>query len=68
MPDRDATIADALELIALNQNALGAAIEEISRWVLERGSQNVQANVLSALQTLDINAEGIANAIELLRR
>ncbi|RBH54306.1 MULTISPECIES: hypothetical protein [Pseudomonas] len=68
MPDRDATIADALELIALNQNALGAAIEEISRWVLERGSQNVHVNVLSALQTIDINAEGIANAIKLLRR
>jgi len=68
MPDRDATIADALELIALNQNALGAAVEEISRWILERGSQNVHANVLSALQTIDINAEGIANAIKLLRR
>lgn len=68
MPDHNATVADALELIALNQIALGAALEEISRWILERGSQNVQANVLSALHMIDINANGIASVIESLRR
>lgn len=63
-----ATTADALELIVLNQNALAAAVEELSRWIHERGSATVHENVMGALQTLDTNAVGILNSIELLRR
>ncbi|WP_454867061.1 hypothetical protein [Pseudomonas lini] len=68
MTDHNATIADVLELIAFNQIALRAGIEELAKWVLERGSKDIHTNVLTALQILDTNAEGIANAIDLLRR
>jgi hypothetical protein len=64
----DTTIADALELITLNQIALRAGIEELAKWVLERGSKDVHTNVLTALQVLDLNAEGIDRAIVVLRR
>lgn len=64
----DITIADALELIALNQIALRAGIEELAKWVLERGSKDIHNNVLTAVQTLDANAEGIGNAIRVLRQ
>nr|WP_323828282.1 hypothetical protein [Pseudomonas sichuanensis] len=61
------TTADALELLHLNQIAIRAAIEEISTWVRQRGSTNVHDNVMTALQTLDINSRAIGSAIELLR-
>ena len=68
MTTQNETIADVLELIALNQIALRAGIEELAKWVLERGSKNIHTNVLTALQTLDTNAEGIDRAIKALRR
>lgn len=68
MTTQNETIADVLELIALNQSALRAGIEELAKWVLERGSKNIHTNVLTALQTLDTNAEGIDRAIKALRR
>ncbi|WP_454834747.1 hypothetical protein [Pseudomonas lini] len=68
MTTQNETIADVLELIALNQIALRAGIEELAKWVLERGSKDIHTNILTALQMLDTNAEGIDNAIDLLRR
>ncbi|MHC5198089.1 hypothetical protein ACYSUW_30520 [Pseudomonas frederiksbergensis] len=68
MTTQNETIADVLELIALNQIALRAGIEELAKWVLERGSKDIHTNVLTALQTLDTNAEGIESAIRMLRR
>ncbi|MGG7647933.1 hypothetical protein ACQ4OB_07870 [Pseudomonas sp. ES4] len=68
MTDHNATIADVLELIALNQIALRAGIEELAKWVLERGSKDIHTNVLTALQTLDTNAEGIDSVLRMLRR
>ncbi|AJG12013.1 MULTISPECIES: hypothetical protein [Pseudomonas] len=65
--DKAANTADALELLHLNQIAIRAAIEEVSTWIRQRGSTNVHDNVMSALQTLDINAGAINSAIELLR-
>jgi len=62
------TIADALELIALNQIALRAGVEELAKWVLGRGSKDIHTNVLTALQVLDLNAEGINSAIKILRQ
>ncbi|WP_085677819.1 MULTISPECIES: hypothetical protein [unclassified Pseudomonas] len=64
---KDQITADALELLHLNQTALRAAVEEVSLWIKQRGSTNVHENVLSALATLDANAEGIAKGIEALR-
>lgn len=65
--DKATTTADALELLHLNQIAIRATIEEISTWIRQRGSTNVHENVMTALQTLDTNADAIGSAIERLR-
>ena len=67
MDNATTTTADALELLHLNQIAIRAAIEELRTWVRQRGSTNVHENAMGALQTLDINAGAITNAIERLR-
>ena len=67
MEDRDAAIADALELLHLNQIALRSATEEVSTWIRQRGSVGVHENVMGCLQTLDVNADAIATAIDRLR-
>jgi len=36
--------ADALTLLLHNQHALGAAIEEITKWLSENGVENVAVN------------------------
>lgn len=68
MSDSSEVIADTLELLQMNQNALGAAVEEISLWVRSRGEPGVHANVMGALRTLDQNAESITSAIKYLRQ
>lgn len=67
MSDQNEAIANALELLQIGQNGLGAAIEELAKWVGERGSMDVSCNVIGALQVLDSNAEGIASALRVLR-
>ncbi|MGE8188207.1 hypothetical protein [Pseudomonas sp. NPDC086278] len=56
-------VASALELLLINQNGIGAAVEELAKWVAERGSVDVADNAVTALQVLDLNAEGIASVI-----
>lgn len=68
MSDRDEALANAIELLMINQNGIGAAIEELAKWVAERGSVDVADNAVTALQTLDLNADGIARAIRVLRQ
>ena len=53
MDNLNEVTADALELLMLNQNALGAAIEELSLWVRDKGGIETYRNVLGALETLD---------------
>ena len=67
MSDQNESIANALELRLINQNGIGAAIEELAKWVDERGSTDTARNAVGALEVLDTNAEGIASAIRLLR-
>lgn len=67
MNDSASITADALELIMINQNAIGAALEELSLWVSQRGSTGVHDNVQAALQTLDLNADAIKVGIARLR-
>ena len=67
MEDRDAAIANTLELLHMNQTALRAAVEEVSTWIRQRGSVSVHDNVMSTLEALDLNASAIASAIEHLR-
>ena len=68
MTDRNEAIASALELLLINQNGIGAAVEELAKWIAERGSTEIADNAVTALQGLDLNAEGVANAIRVLRQ
>lgn len=71
MPDNsDSKIAtaDALTLLLHNQHALRAAIEEITKWLSENWEGSVVANAMSAMETLDTNAQGITDAIMRLRQ
>jgi hypothetical protein len=68
MNDQNAkTVADALELLTLNQEALSACIEEIALHLMGTGEQQLHANIQEALETLDTNAQGLTSAIRLLR-
>jgi len=58
----------ALDKIYENQLALAAAVEELALWVEVRGEdEDVAANVRSALDTLDRNAEVLNRSIAALR-
>jgi len=67
MEDRDAAIADTLEALHMNQQAIRASIEEVALWLRARGSENTFENAMVALQALDTNAEVIASVIKRLR-
>ncbi|WP_236185690.1 hypothetical protein [Pseudomonas juntendi] len=67
MEDRDAAIADALEALHMNQQAIRASTEEIALWLRARGSEITFENAMMALQALDTNAEVIASVIKRLR-
>jgi len=60
--------ADALTLLLLNQHALSAAIEEITKWLSDNGVEIVADNAVVAMETLDINAKAITDAIMRLRQ
>ncbi|MDL5601681.1 hypothetical protein QS468_53840 [Bacillus subtilis] len=66
--DANIATADALTLILHNQHALGAAIEEVTKWLSENGGEMVAENAVGALETLDANAKAITAAIMRLRQ
>lgn len=71
MPDSsEANIAaaDALTLLLHNQHAIGAAIEEVTKWLSENGEGNVASNAIAAMETLDTNAQAITDSIIRLRQ
>jgi hypothetical protein len=61
-------IADALTLLLHNQHAICAAIEEVTKWLSENGVVCVAANAITAMETLDRNAQEITGAIMRLRQ
>jgi len=61
-------IADALTLLLHNQHAICAAIEEVTKWLSENGIGSVAANATASMETLDLNAQTITDAILRLRR
>lgn len=65
--DKAAAIADALEALHMNQTALRAAVEELSTWIRQRGSVSTHVNVMTTLETLDLQAGTLTSAIERLR-
>lgn len=60
--------ADALTLLLHNQHALGAAVEEVTKWLSESGAEAVAENTVVAMETLDTNAKAIHEAILRLRK
>lgn len=68
MPNTNEAVASAIELLMINQNGIGAAVEELAKWIAERGSTDIANNAITALEVLDRNAEGIVSAIWLLRQ
>lgn len=68
MTNNNETMADALELLLLNQHAIAAGLEEVALWIEARGSVDTHDNITTALETLDLNADAISAAIEKLRR
>lgn len=65
--DKAAVAADTLELLLINQTTIRAALEELSLRISQRGSTHIHDIVLSALQTLDTNAQSIGQGIARLR-
>lgn len=71
MPDNTASniaTADALTLLLHNQHALGAAIDEVTKWLSENGVEDVAVNATMAIETLDKNAVALTDAIMRLRQ
>lgn len=60
--------ADALTLLRHNQHALGAAIEEITKWLSENGVGSVADHAMSAMEALDANALAITDSILRIRQ
>jgi hypothetical protein len=60
--------ADALTLLLHNQHALAASMEEVTKWLSDNGVGSVAANATAAMETLDLNAQAITDAILRLRR
>jgi hypothetical protein len=56
-------LPDILRTLNENQLAIAAAVEELSKWVAERGSDNVAGHVRDCLAHLDKNADFLATAI-----
>lgn len=71
MPDNsDSNIAtaDALTLLLHNQHAIGAAIDEVTKWLSENGVKEVALNAVMAMEALDTNAQALTDAIMRLRQ
>lgn len=71
MPDNfesNIATAGALTLLLHNQHAIGAAIDEVTKWLSENDVEDVALNAVIAMETLDTNAKAITNAIMHLRQ
>jgi len=57
------SLADVLTRLNQNQLAIAAGLEEVAKWIAERGSVDVQKHVQEVLTTLDGNAQAIEEGI-----
>lgn len=64
----DYSLPDVLERLFENQQALEAAIMELTLLIEEQGAQEVGGNVRSALWTMGENAGHIKQGLALLRK
>lgn len=65
MPNSD-LLQSLLHKINENQLALEAAIMELTKWVEQRGSSEVGANVRGALEIIDYNEDFIKISLAVL--
>lgn len=68
MTNNNETMADARELLLLNQHAIAAGLVDVALWIAARDSVDTHQNIVTALNRLDTNAESITAAIERLRQ
>ena len=61
--DEAKLFASVLTQINENQQALRAAVEELSNWVAQQGAAEIADNVRCALETLDVNQDFISLAL-----
>ncbi|SDU56882.1 hypothetical protein [Pseudomonas mandelii] len=66
--DSNIATADALTLLLHNQHAIGAAIDELTKWLSENGAETVAHNAVVAMEILDTNAKALTEAIMRLRQ
>ena len=57
------TVAEVLERLSHNQDALRASVEELAKWVGGRGSDTVVGNINGALSTMDDNIDAVRQGI-----
>lgn len=70
MPDNsdfNVATADALTLLLDNQYAIGAAIDEVTKWLSENGAEEAADNASMVMENLDKNAQALTDAIMRLR-
>lgn len=67
-PEANIATADALTLLLHIQHALAASMEEVIKWLSENGVGIVADNAMTAMKTLDTNAQAITDAIMRIRQ
>lgn len=65
--DFNVSTADALTLLLDNQYAIGAAIDEVTKWLSENGAEEAADNASMVMENLDKNAQALTDAIMRLR-
>ncbi|MFJ7106631.1 hypothetical protein ACIQU2_03195 [Pseudomonas sp. NPDC098740] len=61
-------MTNVLSALGVNKHAICAAIEEVTKWLSDNGVGSVAANATAALETLDMNAREITDAIMRIRQ
>jgi len=61
--ERARTAAEVLERLSRNQDALRAVVEELAKWVGDRGARTVVENVNGVLATLDEKIDAMRQGI-----
>ncbi|MFV3338608.1 hypothetical protein ACNFB1_15705 [Pseudomonas sp. NY15349] len=56
-------VAEVLERLSHNQDALRASVEELAKCVGERGSDTVVGNINGAILTMDDNIDAVRQGI-----
>lgn len=53
---------NARALLLHNQHAIGAAIDEVTKWPSEKGEEELTVNATMVMELLDTNAQALTDA------